>query len=101
MYTKSSRNVTDPQDWVQHPFSEPNILNEVPERPGVYVLFGSRGIPVYMGQSHNLQRRLLEARVRGIARAYTFAFQITATAEQARRLEILIRSSVDPRFNAA
>ncbi len=34
-------------------------LDDLPETPGVYIFYGSSGIPLYIGKSKNLRRRVL------------------------------------------
>jgi hypothetical protein len=45
---------------------------EVPERPGIYVIFDGSGQPCYVGQSGNLRRRLLIDHRKGNGKANVF-----------------------------
>jgi len=48
------------------------VSNEVPDRPGVYVIFDERGRVIYVGRTRNLRRRLLGDHRRGNVRGSQF-----------------------------
>ena len=45
---------------------------EVPERPGIYVIYDGGGSPCYVGQSRNLRRRLLVDHRKGNGKSSIF-----------------------------
>jgi excinuclease UvrABC nuclease subunit len=71
----------------------------VPESPGVYILYGTRGAPAYIGATSSLRRSLERQLETGRIPAATFAYRQTRTLAEAQRLERPLIARLLPRFN--
>lgn len=63
------------------PHLDPDLLDDLPESPGVYLFHGEDGLLLYVGKSHNLRKRVL-SHFAGDAREYK-SMQLT---QQVRRV---------------
>jgi DNA polymerase-3 subunit epsilon len=49
--------LTGRSSWPTH--LDPALLNELPERHGVYLLYGDNELPLYIGKANNLRQRVM------------------------------------------
>lgn len=91
---------SDPRLWLRHPFTAEQVA-QVPEKPGVYVFFGSRSVMNYVGVSGSLRTRLQSQLADGNVPAAAFAYLVTGGLDEAGKIEGALIADAEPRYNAS